>query len=477
MKILFCSSESFPFSKTGGLADMAYFLPKSVKALGHDIRIITPYYESIKKHHKDMTFIGSKTIYMGHGETTVNYYELLYDGLIYIFVQNMHYFERDSLYGYHDDAERFTCFSYAILESLDMMEFYPDILHLNDWQTGMVPYLLDKHYRHQAFEYFKIHTLFTIHNLQYQGNFDKEVSKFFNTDFDYTYIHFDRVNFLKSGIERATKINTVSPTYQKEVMTPEYGFSLDGALENRNNDFSGILNGIDDDTVFNPKKDKLVIKNYGITDFKSGKLDNKAFLLEHFGMDSDTTQPLIAYVGRLADQKGIGLMSFCLEEIIQHSNAKLILMGSGDVGYEDYFRYLTHKYPTRVGNYIGFNEKIAHIIYAASDVFMMPSKFEPCGLGQMIAMKYGSLPVVRETGGLKDSVTPFNKYTNEGTGFSFARYDSYDLKEKLFEAIDLYNNHKTVWSNIVKQAMRKDFGLNQMALSYESLYKKILGEE
>lgn len=477
MKILFCSSEAFPFSKTGGLADMAYFLPKSINVLGHEIVVITPYYEGIKKHHETMTYLGTKTIYMGHGEVVVNYYKLVYESITYIFVQNMHYFEREGLYGYHDDAERFAAFSYAILESLDIIEFYPDILHINDWQTSMIPYLLDKHYRHQSFNYFRIHTLLTIHNLQYQGDFDKDVAKFFNTDFDYTYIHFDRVNYLKVGIERATKINTVSPTYSKEVMTREYGFSLDGSLQNRINDFSGILNGIDDQNTFNPKTDKYLIKTYSVSNHKSGKNLNKQFLLEHFGLDKNLDEPLIAYVGRLADQKGLGLMEYCLEEVIQYSNAKFILMGSGDKAYEDYFRYLTYKHPNKVGNYIGFNEKIAHIIYGASDIFMMPSRFEPCGLGQMIAMKYGSLPIVRETGGLKDSVIPYNKYTQEGTGFSFKNYDSYDLKEKLFEAINLYNEDKKTWQILVKQAMKSDFGLNQMARAYEELYKNIIGEK
>lgn len=477
MKILFCSSEAFPFSKTGGLADMAYFLPKSLKRLGYDIRIITPYYESIKSYHGDMKFLGTKKIYMGDGEAIVNYYEMTYQALTYIFVQNMHYFEREALYGYHDDAERFTAFDYAILESMDITKFYPDILHLNDWQTGMVPYLLDKHYRHQSYDYFKIHTLLTIHNLQYQGNFDKDVAKYFNTDFDYTYIHFDRINFLKAGIERATRINTVSPTYRKEVMTQAYGFTLDGALYNRKEDFMGILNGIDDELTFNPETDKLLSKTYGKANFITGKRANKAYVLKHFGLDTNTDSPLITYVGRLADQKGIELMEQASEEVLEYSNALLILLGSGEKHYEDFFRYLTNKYPKRVANYIGFNEKVAHNLYAASDIFMMPSKFEPCGLGQMIAMKYGALPVVRETGGLKDSVIPYNKFTGEGTGFSFANYDGYELKEKLFEAVNLYNEDQKIWQKLVRQAMKSDFGLTKMAKSYESLYKEILGEK
>jgi starch synthase len=474
MKILFCSSEAFPFSKTGGLADMALFLPKSLKALGHDVRIITPYYKSIQKHHKEMTLLGSSTILMGGLKTVVNYYGMKYQDLEYIFVQNMHYFERDSLYGYDDDAERFTCFSYSILESLAVLNFYPHILHLNDWQTGMIPYLLDEHYRHRNDFYFSIHTLLTIHNLEYQGSFDPYVSRFFNTDFNYTYIHFERVNFLKAGIERATKINTVSPTYRNEVMTNEFGFSLDGALERRSNDFMGILNGIDSN-VFDPRTDHMLEANYGIKDSKSGKEKNKEFILHHFNLNIDLNVPLVAYVGRLATQKGINLMTRTLEDVIEYSDARFILMGSGNDSYQDFFRYLSSKYPEKVANYIGFNEEIAHKIYAASDIFMMPSRFEPCGLGQMIAMKYGSLPVVRETGGLKDTVTPFNRFTVEGTGFSFANYDAFELKDKLFEAIYLFHHDKKAWRDLVKQAMKEDFSMEKMALSYEKIYHIILG--
>ncbi len=474
MRILFCSSEAFPFSKTGGLADMALFLPKSLKQLKHDVRIITPYYSQISKYHQEMKFLGSSTIQMGGLDTIVNYYELIYQDIPYIFVQNMHYFERDQLYGYNDDAERFACFSYAILEGLKIFDFYPQILHLNDWQTGMVPFLLDEHYRHRNDSYYSIHTLLTIHNLEYQGSFDPYVSRFFNVNFNYTYIHFERVNFLKAGIERATKINTVSPTYRNEILTGEYGFTLDGALSNRQHDLVGILNGIDAH-VFDPKTDPLLFANYDSTGVKDGKLKNKEGILHQFDLDVDLKEPLIAYVGRLATQKGINLMTDILEEVIYHSNARFILMGSGNDAYQDYFRYLTYKYPKRVANYIGFNEKVAHQIYAASDLFMMPSRFEPCGLGQMIAMAYGSLPIVRETGGLKDTVKPFNQFTGEGTGFSFSNFSSYELKEKLFEGIYLYKNKKRQWNKLVKQAMEQDFSLEKMALAYEQLYQTIIG--
>jgi starch synthase len=474
MKVMFCSSEVFPFSKTGGLADMALFLPKSLQRLGHEVKVITPYYKSIGKHHKDMTYKGTKTISMGGIETIVHFYELVYQDMSFIFVQNMHYFERDHLYGYNDDAERFSCFSYSILESLDVLDFYPEILHLNDWQTGMVPYLLDEHYRHRNDHYFSIHTLLTIHNLEYQGSFDPYVARFFNTDFNYTYIHFDRVNFLKAGIERATKINTVSPTYRDEVLSQEYGFTLDGALNHRKQDFVGILNGIDDE-VFNPKTDHLIEFTFDKRNYYQMKQKNKEHILNHFNLDIALDEPLITYVGRLATQKGINLMTQVLEEVVEFSNARFILMGSGNDSYEDFFRYLSYKYPKKVSNYIGFNEEIAHKLYAASDLYMMPSRFEPCGLGQMIAMRYGTLPIVRETGGLKDTVEPYNKYTDQGTGFTFRNYEGHDLKEKLFESIQLYKDKLPIFKKLMKQAMDKDYSLNQMALSYENLYQIILG--
>ncbi|TVP85783.1 MAG: glycogen synthase [Acholeplasmataceae bacterium] len=474
VKILFCSSEAFPFSKTGGLADMAAFLPKSLKKLGHEVRIITPYYPGIAKHHEAMKKLGSATITFGGLQTIVHYFMLEHDGIPYIFVQNMHYFERDQLYGYNDDAERFACFSYAVLEGMRAMEDYPQILHLNDWQTAMIPYLLDEHYRHRNDGYFSIHTLLTIHNLEYQGSFDPYVSRFFNTDFNYTYVHFDRVNFLKAGIERATKINTVSPTYQQEVMTLEHGFSLDGALEGRKDDFIGILNGIDE-SVFNPKTDHHLEKQYGVRDVKSGKRLNKEWILHHFDLDVDMAMPLVVYIGRLVSQKGINLMSRALEEVVEYGNARFILMGSGNDHYQDFFRYLAYKYPKKVAHYIGFNEAIAHKLYAAADIFLMPSRFEPCGLGQLIAMKYGALPVVRETGGLKDTVSPYNQFSGDGTGFSFANYDPYDFKEKLFEALSVYHEQKDVWDRIVRQAMKQDFSLDRMALSYEELYQTMLG--
>ncbi len=473
MRIAFVASEVFPYSKTGGLADIAYFLPIGLTESGHEITIFTPYYQSIGKYHHLMKSIGRKTIVMGGIETDVNYFMLKDNGVNIIFVQNMHYFERDRFYGYNDDAERFTCFSYAVLEGLDLMDNFPQILHLNDWQTGMIPYLLDNHYRKKE-KYSNLHTLLTIHNLEYQGNFDPYVARFFNKELDYTYIHFERVNFLKSGIETATMINTVSPNYKDEILTRPFGFGLDGALQKRSQHLVGILNGIDDQT-FNPATDRF-IKNYSFETYQNGKISNKKILYEAFDLGSEYHLPLVVYIGRYASQKGLWMIKETVEEIINQSKAKFFFLGSGDSEYANYFKFLTDKYPKIVGNFDGYNESLAHRIYAAADVFLMPSEFEPCGLGQMISMKYGTLPVVRETGGLKDTVIPYNKYTDIGTGFTFSNLSSTEFKEKVYEAISLFQQQPKVWHKLVDQAMKNDFSNSKMAHEYIKLYKKMVGE-
>jgi starch synthase len=471
MHILFCSSEVFPFSKTGGLADMAAFLPKSIREKGMTVDVITPYYQSITKHHHEMNFIGSKTIQMAEMEKTVHFFTLIRDGQRYIFVQNQEYFERDQLYGYVDEATRFTLFSYAVLEVIELLEEKPWILHLNDWQTAMIPYLLDEHYRRKADYYNNIRTLLTIHNLEFQGNFDEHESRLFNHDFDGTYIHFNRVNFLKAGISRATKINTVSPSFRNEVLTQERGFSLDGMLRYREKDFSGILNGIDD-SVFNPEVDPYLVQNYTEKNFVNGKKANKKTLFEDFDFGED--KQLFSYIGRLSSQKGIHLFQHILEDFIANADVKVFLMGSGNTYYEKFFHYLLSKYPDKVRVYIGFNEQLAHRVYAASDFFMMPSDYEPCGLGQMIAMRYGALPIVHETGGLKDTVIPYNQYTLEGTGFTFNHYDPSVFKDVLFRASALYIENNSVVNKLKRQAMKSRFTLDHMANHYIALYTSIL---
>lgn len=473
MNVLFASSEVFPYSKTGGLADIASFLPKALRKIGHNVTTVTPYYKDIRKYHDELMFLGTKTIYFGLDSTKVNYYLLKNEDEQIVFVENSHYFERDYFYGFEDEDIRFMVFSYAVLELVDLLNNIPQIIHINDWQTAPIPYLLDKHYRYRE-KYQYIHTLLTIHNLQYQGVFGLNTAKLFNVEFDYTYIHFNNVNYLKTGIETASKINTVSPNYRNEILTQEFGFTLDGALNKRSSDLSGILNGIDYD-IFNPETDNLIEKNYTSRNLKLGKFANKEHLLNKFGIEITKEQPLISYVGRLANQKGIELLMAVLEDVINNSNAVLMVLGSGDNNYENYFQSLRDKYPKKVAFYRGYNEELAHKIYAASDIFLMPSNFEPCGLGQMIAMRYGSIPIVREVGGLKDTVKPYNKFENTGTGFSF--YDKNDLvfKDKIFEAINLFNNEPRKWSELIRRALNEDFSLNQMAKAYKDLYNKIIG--
>jgi starch synthase len=469
VNILYVTSEVYPFSKTGGLADISYSLPKGVSN-HYPITVVTPFYKQIFKYFDHMTFLGEKEVLMFDHHSIVKFYEMHYEGVRFIFVQNMHFFERDNLYGYDDDAKRFTNFSYATLELISLLDKKPDIIHINDWPTGIIPYLYHTHYVYKK-GYENIKFLLTIHNLEYQGSFDYDVAKYFNSDFNYIYTHFGRVNFLKAGIALSNKINTVSPNYKNEILTKEFGFTLDGILNDRQNDLVGILNGIDSET-FNPAKDKYII-NYDINDFEQGKFKNKKLIFDQYHL-SDPNYPLVSYIGRYANQKGLWMIRESIEDVINHTNARFFFLGSGDKSYEIFFKYLTDKYPQRVANFIGYNEVLAHQIYAASDLFMMPSEFEPCGLGQMIAMTYGTLPIVRETGGLKDTVIPYNQYTEKGTGFSFSNKSSYELKDRLYEAIYLYQSKPATFKKLIKQAMKKDFSNQRMTQNYMDLYKTLL---
>lgn len=474
MNILFASSEVFPFSKTGGLADVANFLPKALNKVGHNVITVSPYYPTITKYHDNLIYLGTRTIYFGLDHTKVNFYQLNQDGNKYIFVQNQHYFEREFFYGYEDDDIRFMVFSFAVLELVDLLEEIPQIIHVNDWQTAPIPYLLDKHYRFRD-KYKYIHTLLTIHNLQYQGSFNVKTARLFNVEFDYTYMHFGSVNYLKTGIEKATKISTVSPNYRNEILTQENGFTLDGALKNREKDLVGILNGIDLE-VFNPENDQYLYKTYTSRNLKIGKLKNKQELMNDFDIEITQSEPLIGYVGRLAWQKGINLLKEVLEDVINNSNAKFIVLGSGEEEYQNYFEYLKNKYPERFAFYKGYNEALSHKIYAASDIFLMPSEFEPCGLGQMIAMRYGSIPIVTEVGGLKDTVIPYNKYNDTGCGFTFYDRRKDVFKDKIYEALELYTNTDK-WSKLIRRALKQDFSLERMANEYTKLYESIIKGE
>lgn len=472
MKVLICASEGAPFAKTGGLADVIGALPKALKQKGVDARVIMPYYKKIKEkqiaYYKGYAYVrvGSRMEYVG-------IFHAIHEGIDFYFVDNDRYFYRDTFYGFGDDGERFAFFDFAVLEALRVIDFFPDILHCNDWQTGLIPYIKKANY-YSYYEYNRIKTVYSIHNIQYQGIFPMDMMQILFMPYGNSLEFEGCINFMKTAIMESDAITTVSPTYKDEVLTDFYGYKLNNILGLRYYDFHGIINGIDV-LKYDPLTDKHIYTNYDITTVDKGKKDNKKKLLKEFGLDSTQDVPVFGLVSRLVDQKGVDLLMPIIDEVIQHSNAKFILMGSGDKMYEDFFRNTEAKYPDRFKCFIGYSDPIAQKIYAGTDIFLMPSKFEPCGLGQMIAMRYGTLPLVRETGGLKDTVLPYNQYDKTGTGFTFTNFNAYELKEVMFLAIDAYNNKKADWKKLVHQAMEKDYSWEASALVYINLFKKLIG--
>lgn len=473
MKILFCSGEAFPYSKSGGLADVAAALPKALVKLGHDVTIITPFYQQIKTHQQEMTYLGDRMITMGHYEKKASYYEIINDGIPYIFVANEDLYNRVRYYGYEDDAMRFTFFNFAIFEYMLLTDNYVDIIHANDWQSGLIPFFLDVKYRQMNESFKKMKTLLSIHNLEKQGSYPLDAEKLFNTK-NFTYIHMDRVNFLKCGIMRANAINTVSENYRNEILTRFYGFTLDGPLKARQMDLYGILNGLDQD-LYDPMKSKIY-QNYDETTFAIGKKINKEKIIKDLNLE-DEKLPLVSFIHRFARQKGIDLLMPVIEEYLKDEKFNFIVLGYGDALYEQFFSELAKKYPKHIYYENGFNNELSQKVYAASDLFLLPSLFEPCGLNQMIAMRYGALPIVRETGGLKDTVTPYNKFTGVGVGFAFKNYDAEELKHAIDEALKLFYEDMEAWNNLIHQAMHVNHSLSKMAKKYVELYDKLLHEQ
>lgn len=469
MKILICASEGAPYAKTGGLADVIGALPQSLKENGCDVRVIMPYYKKIKEKNI-ASYCGYAYVRINNRQEYVGVMQAVSNGITYYFIDNERYFGRDGLYGYDDDGERFAYFDFAVLEAIKVINFYPDVLHCNDWQTGLIPYIIKSNYQFYGY-YTNVKTMFSIHNIQYQGQYSMDLLKILFLPYSNSLEFNGALNFMKCAIMESGIVTTVSPTYKNEVLTPEYSYGLNDMLGLRYYDFYGIINGIDINK-YNPKTDHHLFYNYDSSTVTVGKEKNKKALLEQFGLYPDLDAPLFGLVSRLVDQKGIDLLMPILEDVINYSNANFILMGSGDKKYEDYFNAMTQRYPNRFKCYIGYNDDVAQKIYAGADIFLMPSKFEPCGLGQMIAMRYGTLPLVRETGGLKDTVEPYNKYNGHGTGFSFTNYNAFNLKDVMFFAIDTYND-KAAWNSLVKQAMDKDYSWNKSAQAYIDLYKKL----
>ncbi len=475
MKILFAVSECGPFAKSGGLADVAGSLPKELKSLGTDVRVILPKYGTISEQYKqEMKKIKEFTVPVGWRNQYCGIEELIHQGVTYYFVDNEYYFKRDNLYGYFDDGERFAYFNRAILETIAHLDFFPDVLHCHDWHTAMIPYLLrTEYYKRQG--YGLIRTIFTIHNLQFQGIFPKEVLGDL-LGMDYKSYHtghlefFGNINFMKGALVAADKITTVSPTYKDEIQTAAYGEKLDGLLRERKEDLVGILNGIDEN-FYNPAIDPLIYQTYKV-DSLTRKAINKREIQKRFVLPKNESTPLLVMVSRLTRQKGLDLVKCVLNEILQE-DIQVIILGTGDFEYEEHLRHAAHIFPEKLKVQIGFNEELAHKLYAAADLFLMPSQFEPCGLGQIIAMKYGAIPIVRETGGLNDTVKAWNEYTGEGNGFSFKNFNAHDMLYTINRAVSFYHD-KQAWNSIVKQALQMDNSWAQSAFSYSQLYAEIV---
>ena len=469
--VLLAAAECAPLSKTGGLADVVGTLPKSLARLGIDARVITPYHRVIKeKYAAQVQHLFYFFVDLGWRHEYVGIEKLELDGVIIYLVDSERYFGDKIYRGGYDEIEQYAFFCRAVLNAIPNLGFTPDVVHCNDWHTAMIPMLARTQYPGAMQENMRF--LLTIHNIAFQGkcgfDFVQDLlgvdAKYYTAEFMELY---GCANFLKAGCVFAHKINTVSPSYAWEIRTPYFSEGLDGILNARANDLSGIINGIDNQ-VFNPKTDAKIPARFDRGHLK-GKAQCKAALQQRLGLEVRADVPLFAMVTRMTEQKGFDLVTCALDELMSHEDMQFALLGSGDARFENFMRGAEARYKGRLCAYIGYNEELSHLYYAGSDFFLMPSRFEPCGLSQMLAMRYGSLPIVRETGGLRDTVTPYNKYTGEGDGFSFANYDAWELREAVRRALDCWKD-EGVMRALVNNAMQADFGFEISAQEYAKLY-------
>ena len=476
MKILFTASECVPFVKTGGLADVVGSLAPVLAAQGHDVRVILPKYGSIPESFEHRMFhtvdfevnLGWRRQYCGIEQLDLN-------GVTYYFLDNRYYFGRNYIYGMGgDEYERFAFFCRGVLNALPLIPFIPDVIHAHDWQTGMIPALLRIQYQGLP-KYDPIRTVFTIHNLRYQGVFGiRDVqdvlglpdSAFTDDKLEY----FGSANYLKAGIIYADEITTVSPTYAEEIQTAYYGENLDGLLRARNNHLTGILNGIDV-KEYNPATNDQIAARYDAKDL-SGKAACKRALQEEMGLALRPDVPIVAMITRLSNQKGLDLVDYVIADIM-HEDIQFVCLGMGEARYVNLFSWAEQNYPGRVAARFVMDAALAHRVYAGADIFLMPSGFEPCGLSQMLAMRYGTIPVVRETGGLKDTVLSYNEFSGEGNGFSFFNYNAHDMLHVLKRALHYYWNEKEVWQMLQERGMTADFSWETSARHYIDLYHKL----
>ena len=468
MKILFCSSEVVPFAASGGLGDVAGSLPKSLNAEGQDVRVILPLYGKIKeKYSEDLKFIDSFNVSLGWRNQYCGLFTMEQNGVTYYLLDNEFYFNRPNLYGYGDDGERFAFYSKAILESLLHLDFEPDIIHANDWQSALVTLYINVYYRHiQKFQ--KIKTVFTIHNIAYQGQYGYNMiadTLGLPQEWAHHAEYNGDTNFMKAAIENADKVTTVSPTYAQEILDPWFAHGLDPILREKQHKLWGILNGIDYES-YNPKTDKIIVKNFHADAFIKNKAVCKKELRSLFNLEEDGS-PIISMVTRLVGHKGVDIIVQAMQGLIDKCY-QVVVLGTGESQYEEFFRDLAARYPGRVGVEIAFIPALSRKIYAGSDMFLMPSKSEPCGLSQMIALRYGTIPVVRETGGLKDSVK--DSQDGVGNGFTFANYSADELYGACMRAYEGYQDTKG-WRVLVKRAMQSDCSWKNSAKEYIRMYE------
>ncbi len=473
MKVLYAASEAYPFAMSGGLADVAGALPKALRRRLVGCRIVMPLYEAVPEELRaNMNFIAGITVPVAWRRQYCGIFEAKVGGVVYYLLDNQYYFKRGGLYGHYDDAERFAFFSRAVLEMIQYIDYVPDIIHCNDWQTALIPVFLNTLYRENE-SYRNIHTVFTIHNIQYQGKFGYELiddvlglpeGTAQKVDYD------NCVNLMKGGIQEADRVTTVSPTYAKEILDPYYSHGLDGILKVLEGKVSGIVNGIDTE-VYNPQTDTAIAENYSVEDIEK-KAVNKAALQMELGLPQRDNAPVIGIVSRLVKHKGFDLVKHVFEEMLK-ADVQFAILGSGEWEFETFFHEMAQKYPEKVAFKMGFIPALARKIYAGADIFLMPSQSEPCGLAQMVALRYGTIPIVRETGGLADTIR--DSGDNEGNGFTFKSYNAHDMLETVWRALQGYSD-KAGWLTLKKRAMECDNSWGKSANEYIRLYKQILGK-
>lgn len=474
MKVLYCTSEARPFAATGGLADVAGSLPQALRLRLIGCRVVMPLYEDIPQELRDnMKFITSLSVPVAWRRQYCGVFEAKAGGVIYYLIDNQYYFKRHGLYGHYDDAERFAFLSRAALEMLPYIDFRPDVIHSNDWQTALVPIYFSIFYANNDW-YKGIKTVQTIHNIQYQGKYGKELVEdvLGIPQSELSILEYDGcINLLKGAIECANRVTTVSPTYAKEILDPWFSHDLDGILRERTWKLSGILNGIDV-VDYDPANDADLYAPFTAED-RSGKAVNKMELQKRLSLNEEPDTPLIGMVTRMVPHKGLDLVKDVLDQLMTENNMQFVVLGSGDWEYENFFKEMQSKYPGRLCACFGFVPELSRKIYAASDIFLMPSKSEPCGLAQMIALRYGAIPVVRETGGLKDSIQ--DSGDGQGNGFTFHNYDPGDMVYAVSRALEGYQNREG-WDILVERAMKCDFSWGRSANEYIRLYRELMKE-